>query len=55
LFDRSTFGDLQNIRGDQGGRAIFHKYPVQSLPWHDAGILIDLDTPEDLEKLSYLG
>jgi len=55
LFDRSTFGDLQNIRGDQGGRAIFHKYTVQSLPWHDAGILIDLDTPEDLEKLSYLG
>jgi len=54
LFDRSTFDDLMTITGDRGGRAIFHQYNVFSLPWHDAGILIDLDTPEDLEKLENL-
>jgi len=54
LFDRSTFGNLMTITGDQGGRALFHQFNVVSLPWHDAGILIDLDTPEDLEKLENL-
>lgn len=54
LFDRRTFADLQKIEGDVGGRAIFSKYHPLGLPWHDAGILMDLDTPEDLEKLKDL-
>jgi molybdenum cofactor cytidylyltransferase len=54
LFDRSTFGDLMTITGDQGGRALFHRFNVLSLPWHDTRILTDLDTPEDLEKLQFL-
>ena len=35
LFDRNTFVDLMIIEGDVGGRAIFHKHPVEYLPWHD--------------------
>lgn len=54
LFDRAVFPNLMTISGDQGGRAIFHQFSVMSLPWHDTGILIDLDTPDDLEKLDYL-
>jgi molybdenum cofactor cytidylyltransferase len=54
LFDRSTFGDLMTITGDHGGRALFHRFNVLSLPWHDTRILIDLDTPEDLENLKVL-
>lgn len=54
LFDRRTFADLRKIEGDVGGRAIFSKYHPLGLPWHDAGILMDLDTPEDLEKLKDL-
>lgn len=54
LFDRFTFDDLMTITGDQGGRALFHRYNVLGLPWHDTSILIDLDAPEDLEKLRLL-
>jgi molybdenum cofactor cytidylyltransferase len=51
LFDCETFTALMNISGDRGGRAIFNQFKVQGLPWHDSRILIDLDSPEDLEKL----
>lgn len=51
LFDRSTFKDLEQLQGDLGGRAIFAKYPVEYVPWHDASILLDVDTPEDYSRL----
>jgi molybdenum cofactor cytidylyltransferase len=51
LFDRVTFPDLMSLTGDVGGRAIFSKYPVIYLPWQDESLLLDIDTPEDLEKL----
>ncbi len=52
LFDRTTFGDLLALDGDQGGRALFSRYPVQWLPWHDVSLLLDIDTPEDYRKLA---
>ena len=51
LFDRSTFDDLRSLSGDVGGRAVFARYPVTYLPWHDASILLDVDTPEDYQRL----
>lgn len=51
LFDRITFKDLSQLQGDIGGRAIFSRYPVQWLPWHDASASLDIDTPADLERL----
>jgi len=54
LFDRATFPDLMALSGDVGGRAVFSKYPVMYLPWHDQSLLLDVDTPEDLEKLRNL-
>jgi CTP:molybdopterin cytidylyltransferase MocA len=51
LFDRATFPNLMALTGDVGGRAIFSKYPVTYLPWHDESLLLDVDTPEDLLKL----
>jgi len=54
LFDRDTFTDLLNIRGDVGGRAIFDKHRVEYLPWHDPSLLLDVDKPEDYEKLKEL-
>jgi molybdenum cofactor cytidylyltransferase len=50
-FDRLTFPDLMGLQGDTGGRALFSRYPVTWLPWHDARILLDVDTREDYEKL----
>lgn len=51
LFDRETFADLMAIRGDMGGRALFSKYPVKWFPWHDADVLLDIDTPQDYQRL----
>jgi molybdenum cofactor cytidylyltransferase len=51
LFDRVTFPDLTAIEGDTGGRAVFHKHRVEYLPWHDDGLLLDVDTPEQYERL----
>jgi molybdenum cofactor cytidylyltransferase len=51
LFDRVTFPDLMALSGDVGGRAIFNKYPVNYLTWHDVSLLSDADTPEDYKKL----
>jgi len=51
LFDRDTFPDLMAIEGDTGGRAIFHKHRVEYLPWHDDALLLDIDTPEQYQRL----
>ena len=51
LFDRTTFSDLMHIEGDTGGRAIFHNFRVEYLPWYDDGLLLDVDTPEHYQRL----
>jgi molybdenum cofactor cytidylyltransferase len=54
LFDRVTFADLLAVTGDVGGRAVFARYPIAYVPWHDAGLLLDVDTPEDYQRLQGL-
>ncbi|MFN8598037.1 MAG: selenium cofactor biosynthesis protein YqeC [Anaerolineae bacterium] len=51
LFDRVTFVDLLSLSGDVGGRAVFAKYRVAYVPWPDANLLLDVDTPEDYQRL----
>jgi molybdenum cofactor cytidylyltransferase len=51
LFDRDTFPDLLRLKGDVGGRAIFDRHRVEYLPWHDDILLLDVDKPEDYERL----
>lgn len=51
LFDRATFPDLLTLEGDVGGRAILHRYQVAYLPWHDDRLLLDVDTPEQYQRL----
>jgi len=53
LFDRDTFPDLLALKGDQGGRAIFRRFEREFVEWDDA-VLLDVDTPEDLERLREL-
>ncbi|MGD0004977.1 MAG: selenium cofactor biosynthesis protein YqeC [Anaerolineaceae bacterium] len=55
LFDRDTFADLLRLQGDVGGRAIFSKYPPVWLPWYDSSITLDVDTPEDYQRLLEIG
>jgi len=54
LFDRVTFADLLSLMGDVGGRAVFARYPIAYVPWHDANLLLDVDTSEDYQRLQGL-
>ncbi len=51
LFDRRTWEDFASLTGDLGGRALFSRYPVAWVPWHDPRLLLDVDTPEDYQRL----
>ncbi|MDO8754419.1 MAG: selenium cofactor biosynthesis protein YqeC, partial [Anaerolineales bacterium] len=51
LFDQVTFPDLLQLTGDIGGRAIFSKYNGEYIPWHDDILLLDVDKPEDYQRL----
>ncbi len=54
LFDRETFRELMSLSGDTGGRSLFQRYPVSWVPWLDESVLLDVDTPEDYERLQQL-
>ena len=51
LFDQAAFTELRQLTGDVGGRAIFDKYAIAYLPWHDDILLFDVDKPEDYQRL----
>jgi molybdenum cofactor cytidylyltransferase len=51
LFDRVTFQELNKLHGDVGGRGIFSRYLITWVPWHDPLALMDVDTPDDYQKL----
>jgi len=51
LFDRVTFDDLGDLSSEVGGRALFGKFGVDWIPWHDHSPLLDIDTPEDYKDL----
>ncbi|HLK08244.1 MAG TPA: NTP transferase domain-containing protein [Candidatus Angelobacter sp.] len=54
LLDRSVFAEVQALNGDVGCRAIFgdHTEGIVKLPVDDPGILLDIDSRDDLENLS---
>jgi len=56
LLDRTVFPELRGLSGDVGCRAIFgdHTEGIHRLPVDDAGILLDIDSPEDVEKIDQL-
>jgi molybdenum cofactor cytidylyltransferase len=53
LFGSIYFAELSALTGDSGGREVVKAHPqaVQEVPVNDPGILEDIDTPEDLERL----
>jgi molybdenum cofactor cytidylyltransferase len=54
LLDRSVFAEVQALNGDVGCRAIFgdHTEGILKLPVDDPGILLDIDSRDDFEKLT---
>ena len=51
LFDRATFPAFDGLAGDVGARALFARYRTMWVPWHDSRALMDVDTPEDYQRL----
>lgn len=57
LLDRSVFDDVQALQGDVGCRGIFgdHTEDIFKLSVDDLGILLDIDSQDDLESLNAAG
>jgi CTP:molybdopterin cytidylyltransferase MocA len=51
LFGKETFKVLQLVSGDQGGRAVFNKFKVDTIPWIDDRALLDVDQVGDYDRL----
>jgi molybdenum cofactor cytidylyltransferase len=57
LLDRSVFAEVQALKGDVGCRGIFgdHTEDILKLPVDDPGILLDIDSHDDLKSLNAAG
>ncbi|MEA5597856.1 nucleotidyltransferase family protein [Rivularia sp. UHCC 0363] len=51
LFDRSLFTELNNLEGDKGAKTLMRKYQDEILTINIPQAAIDIDTPDDYEKL----
>ena len=54
LFDKALLPVLTTLEGDAGARTIFSRFPVQLIPFDDANLLLDVDSPEDYRRLMEL-
>ena len=52
-FGQKYFPELARLQGDRGGRVVLENHPdaIQTLALNDPAILLDIDTPEDLQRL----
>lgn len=50
-FGAELFSELVRLQGDEGARRLVARYPAQAVELADAGVLMDVDTPEDLARV----
>jgi molybdenum cofactor cytidylyltransferase len=50
-FAAELYSELVTLSGDEGARRLVARYPAHGVDVDDPGVLIDVDTEEDLEKL----
>jgi molybdenum cofactor cytidylyltransferase len=57
LLHRSVFQEVMALQGDAGCRAIFGNYSngIRKVEMDDIGVLLDIDSKEDYERLRYFG
>ncbi len=53
LLPRSLAAEIASIRGDVGCREVVRRHPeaTEEVPVDDPGVLLDVDTPEDLRRI----
>ena len=49
-FGAELYSELVRLTGDEGARRLLARYPGQSVTVDDPGVLLDIDTVEDLER-----
>ncbi len=47
-FSSELYSELVGLEGDEGARRVVARYPVHGEELDDPGVLVDIDTPEDL-------
>ncbi len=47
-FAAELFSELVQLTGDEGARRLMARYPSQGIELDDPGVLVDVDTPDDL-------
>lgn len=50
-FSAELYSELVGLQGDEGARRLVARYPAQAVDVDDPGVLVDVDTSEDLERL----
>ena len=50
-FAAELYSELVALSGDEGARRLIARYPAQAVEVDDAGVLIDIDTVQDLTAL----
>ncbi|MCV2370998.1 nucleotidyltransferase family protein [Roseateles oligotrophus] len=50
-FSAELYSELVDLHGDEGARRIVARYPSQAVEVDDPGVLVDVDTVEDLARL----
>lgn len=50
-FSAELYSELVQLSGDEGARRVVARFPSIGIEVDDAGVLLDLDTPEDLAAL----
>lgn len=53
IFPKTLFGRLNQLDGDTGGRELLetYKHQIRKVPIDDPAILLDIDRPEDYDRL----
>jgi molybdenum cofactor cytidylyltransferase len=49
-FGAELYSELVALQGDEGARRLVARYPAHPVDVQDAGVLMDVDTPDDLEQ-----
>lgn len=50
-FSAELYSELVDLQGDEGARRLVARYPSQAVELDDPGVLIDVDTVEDLGRV----
>jgi molybdenum cofactor cytidylyltransferase len=50
-FGSELYSELAKLGGDEGARRLVARYPAHGVELADDGVLLDLDTPQDLQRL----